>query len=70
MVDFKGKGIADVRKDLGMSQDDMASELGIVRQTVAKYEREPESMTIQEARSLCAVLGKRYADLFFATLVN
>lgn len=64
------KSIADARTELGLSQTDMAAELGITRQTYAKMEQNPDSMTIHEARIVCSVLGKRFEDIFFGRMVN
>ena len=62
--------IRDARKDLGLTQDDMADNLGITRQTYAKMENDPGSMTIESARRVCSILGKRFSDIFFGQMVN
>lgn len=62
--------IEDARKELGLSQDDMASKLGIVRQTYAKLERNPENLTVGDARRICDILGKKLADIIFLSVVN
>lgn len=62
--------IADARAKLGITQADMAEELGITRQTYAKMEQNPESMTIREARLVCSILGKRFEEIFFGKMVN
>ena len=64
------ESIVDARNDLGLTQTDMADELGITRQTYAKMEQNPENMTIHEARLICSVLGKRFEDIFFGAMVN
>lgn len=64
------ESIVDARNDLGLTQTDMADELGITRQTYAKMEQNPENMTIREARLICSVLGKRFEDIFFGAMVN
>ena len=62
--------IEEARRSLGITQDDMAEELSITRQTYAKMEQNPENMTIRDARIICSILGKRFGEIFFTTLVN
>lgn len=62
--------IAETRSGLGITQSDMANELGITRQTYAKMEQDPGMMTIREARIVCSVLGKRFEEIFFGQMVN
>lgn len=64
------QSIKDARTELGLTQDDLADQLGITRQTYAKMESDPGNLTINEARTICAVLGKRCEDIFFATIVK
>lgn len=64
------KSIADARNDLGLTQLDMADELGVTRQTYAKMEQHPENMTIREARLVCSILGRKFEDIFFGEMVN
>lgn len=65
---MKYKSIADVRNELGLTQSDMADELGITRQTYSKMEQNPENMTIAEARVVCSILGKRFEEIFFGQM--
>lgn len=64
------KSIAEARSELGITQQDVAAELGISRQTYSKMEQDPSNMTIREARVVCSVLGRRFEDLFFGIMVN
>lgn len=64
------KSIADARNDLGLTQNDMADQLGVTRQTYAKMEQRPDEMTIREARLVCSILGRRFEDIFFGAMVN
>lgn len=70
MNHLKYTSIADARNELGLTQADMADELGITRQTYSKMEQNPETMTIREARLVCSVLGKRFEEIFFGVMVN
>lgn len=64
------KTIQEARNELGITQSEMSDQLGITRQTYAKMEQNPENLTIKEARMICSVLGKRFEDIFFASMVK
>lgn len=68
MIEYQS--ISQARNELGLTQQNMADELGIARQTYAKMEAEPENLTIREARLICAILGKRVRDIFFLGVVS
>lgn len=59
------KTIREIRQDIGLTQQDMASKLGISRQQYANYEMHPENVTIRQARQICAILGAEYERVFF-----
>lgn len=62
--------IEEARKSLSITQDDMADQLGITRPTYAKMERNPEIITIRDARLICSILGKGFGEILFSKLVN
>ena len=62
--------IAQIRKESGLTQQEMADKLGVSRQTYAKLEADPSTATIAQARLMCRVLGHKYEDIFFAKCVN
>lgn len=62
--------IAEARKQLGLTQEQVADQLGLTRQTYAKLEQNPEKLTIGQARQICSVLGRQYETLFFGRMVN
>ena len=62
--------VADARTEMGITQSEMADELGITRQTYAKMEANPSEMTIREARLVCSILGRRFEQIFFGEMVN
>ena len=64
------KTIGEARNELGITQTEMADQLGITRQTYAKMEQNPEDLTIGDARMICSVLGRRFQDIFFVNMVN
>lgn len=62
--------IGDARNELGITQAQMAEELGVTRQTYAKMEQDPDSMTIRQARTVCSILGRRIGDFYFGKMVS
>ena len=67
---MKCKTIADTRQELGLTQQEVADLLGVVRQTYAKMEQHPEDMTIKDARRLSKILGGRFEEIFFGSMVR
>lgn len=49
----------------GMTQDQMASKLGVHVQTYRKIESDPDSATIAQAKLLSKQLGISYDEIFF-----
>ena len=45
-----------LRKQAGLTQADVAAQLGITRQAVSELENRPESATFERLMKLCAVL--------------
>jgi len=62
--------IQEARTELGITQSDMADELGLTRQTYAKLEQNPENLSIKDARLICSVLGRKFSEIFFTNMVN
>ena len=46
-----------LRKQAGLTQADVAGQLGVTRQAVSELENRPESATFERLMKLCAVLG-------------
>lgn len=67
---MQAKSICEARNDLGLTQTDMAEQMGITRQTYAKMEQNPENLTIREARVICSILGRKFEEIFFIGMVN
>lgn len=57
--------IAQARREAGISQQLMADMLGVSRPTLSKWESNPESMTITDARNVCEKLGRDFDEIFF-----
>ena len=64
------KTLVECRKDAGLTQDDMARELGVTRSRYAQIEHDPSNITIKQARKICAVLGQAYETIIFNKFVN
>lgn len=50
-----------LRKQAGLTQADVAGQLGVSRQAVSELEKRPESATFERLMKLCAVLGVEIA---------
>lgn len=64
-LNYGEQTLKDARKEAGYSQEYMANELGISRQTYANIEKDPSSATVLQARSICRILSKNYERIFF-----
>jgi putative transcriptional regulator len=62
--------LRDYREYKGISQARLAQHLGVNRATYAQYEREPERMSIAQAKSVCAFLGCTVDEIFLSANVN
>ncbi|WP_342515528.1 helix-turn-helix transcriptional regulator [Sutcliffiella sp. FSL R7-0096] len=49
----------------GFTQRDIANELGVHVQTYSKMEKEPDTVTIGEAKRISEILGLDYDYIFF-----
>lgn len=57
------RSLKELRDEKGITQEAIARYLGITRQTYAKYEQEPEKLTIDQAIVLCDILGCDFDSL-------
>ena len=57
------RSLKELRDRKGMTQETIARYLGITRQTYAKYEQEPEKLTIDQASVLCDILDCDFDSL-------
>lgn len=60
-----GKSLREAREDAGLTQQKMADELGISRQTYLEIEKNPTKATVLQARRICEVLSRSYEYIFF-----
>lgn len=56
--------IRELRKELGYRQEDMASELGVTRQTINAIENEKYNPTLELAMRLAKLLQTSVEELF------
>ena len=61
-----GENIQKLRKRKKMTQEELAEEIGVARQTVAKWEREESSPDLEAAGRLAAALDVTVDDLINA----
>lgn len=57
----------EARKAARYSQDEVAGKLGISRPTYAKMEKDPGSVTIDDAQKLAKMFGVSVGDIFFTS---
>lgn len=62
--------LEEARKDARYSQEVVAGILGISRPTYAKMEKNPDMVTVEDARKLSELFGVSVQDLFFGTDCN
>ena len=58
-----GKRISDLRKQKGMTQEELAGEVGVARQTIAKWETGESTPDLEMAGRLASVLDVALDDL-------
>jgi len=59
-----GRRIAELRRECGWTQEQLAERLGINRRYLARLERGGQNLTVHRLAWLAAHLGCRVADLF------
>jgi len=58
-----GEKLTQLRKQKGLSQNDLAEALGISRQAISKYENDLAEPDLDKIEQLRTILGISYADL-------
>ena len=64
MVNF-GDNLKALRKQAGMTQEELAKKTGVTRQTISAVENGDYNPTINLCVSICRALGKTLDDLFW-----
>lgn len=59
--------LVEARKAARYSQEEVAGKLGISRPTYAKMEKDPGSITVDDAFRLAALFSVSVGEIFFAT---
>lgn len=62
--------LTEARESRGIKQKAVAEAIGVTRQTYARYEAEPQQMTIQQARAVCDFIGCDFDSVFFGEKVS
>ena len=62
--------LADARKQARYSQQMVAEQLGISRQTYIRMEQNPEDISIGDAKTLAELYGVSVEDIFFDSNCN
>lgn len=55
--------VKEIRKELSIQQKDLAARLEITRQTLTKYEAEPDAIPIPVIKKMAVILGIDYATI-------
>lgn len=58
------------RELAGFTQQYMANELGVSRQTYVKIEENPARASVLQARRICEILSRSYESIFFGRNVS
>lgn len=59
-----GRRLLEIRKEKGMSQDDLAFEVGMDKSTIGKYELARRCINIRTANKIAVALGVELAEFF------
>ena len=62
--------LVDARKQARYSQQAVAEHLGVSRQTYIRMEKNPEDITINDAKFLAELYGVSVEDIFFGSDCN
>ena len=55
------------RVNAELTQDEMASKMGVHVQTYRKIEKNPELASIRQAEKIALITGCKFEDIFFGT---
>ncbi len=62
--------LKSLREQRGVMQQAVAEHLGVSRQTYCRYEKDPDSMSIAQARAVCGFLHCGMGDIFLTEEVK
>ena len=55
--------LAEIRKQKGLTQEELAQKLGVKDITISRYERGERQLTIEKAQAIANVLGCTISEL-------
>ena len=58
--------LAKARERRGIKKSHVKDELGVSYPTYMKYEKDPDSMTVAQAKKVCAIIGCDFSEIFLA----
>lgn len=59
--------IRNIRRMRDVTMHEIADKLGVCTATYSKYEKNPETMPIEMAKAVCAILGASVEQIFFGS---
>lgn len=59
-----GKNLLNIRKEKGLSQEQLAFEVGLDKTTIGKYELAQRCINIRVANKIAIALGVKLSDFF------
>lgn len=62
--------LKEAREAKGVKQVAVADHIGVSRQTYSRYESNPETLSIGQAKAICDFLGYDVRDIFFSNDVD
>lgn len=64
------QSLQEIRESKGIKLNSVAQHIGVSRQTYRKYEKNPGSMTIDQALSVCNFIGCSVDEIFLSCNVK
>lgn len=62
--------LKDAREAKGVKKIAVAEHIGVSRQTYSRYESNPETLSVAQAKAICDFLGYDVRDIFFSRNVD
>ena len=57
--------LRSARVNANLSQEELAKKLGVHRNTIVNWEKDPSSLSIRKAEKVCRALNVSISDIFF-----
>ena len=62
--------LRSARINANLSQEQLANNIGVHRNTIAKWENNPSEMSIGNAEKVCKALNVKLSDIFFGSTLH